>query len=99
MGKVIRPIFGDESNPLVQYGDSRPYEIDLKSSVRKTSANKSNTGEALCKTSPYGEIFKQIIDPSLRELRSRKWNPKDRAVVERSFLEQLLYLAERKLEG
>ncbi|MBI3591314.1 MAG: hypothetical protein HY094_08075 [Candidatus Melainabacteria bacterium] len=99
MGKVIRPIFGDENNSLVHYGElGRPYETNIQNPEKKTSSE-SNTKEILYKTSPYGAIFRQIIDPALRELRSRKWNPRDRATTERSLLEQLLYLAESKLES
>ena len=97
MGKVIRPIFGDKNNPLVQYGDSRPSQINIENQVQETRGNKSGTQETSFKVSPYGAIFRQITDPALRELRSRKWNPKDRAITERSLLEQLLYLAESKL--
>lgn len=95
MSNEVRQISGDSSKPLQPACKFSPSQkLNQESVVRTGSENLRPEG---CTSFDlYRARFRQIIDPSLRQLRSIKWSPKERKDAEESLLELLLHWLERE---
>jgi hypothetical protein len=95
MSNIIRYILPEDIKANIQGQKSfRPYVPNVDNEER----NLSSTNHFTDFSNPHRARFVQISDPRLRQLRAAKLSPKERDTVSRGILEQLLYLAESRLE-
>ena len=97
MANQVRRLGRDESKSLVPLeGFNRPAKY---SGTSRHQEIRNETYYPVERFDPYRARLAQIAHPILRQLRASKWSPKDRENTNKGLLEQLLYMAEMKLEG
>ena len=96
MANIVRYISKEDSRINVS---GQKFSRPSVPSVINEQQNLSSVNSYPGFSNPQRARLVQISDPRLRQLRAAKFSPKEREVVSRGILEQLLYWAESQLES